>query len=129
MERLANYSVCESFPTRFKSSSVLRKTESKEVCFKYVRLFHIMLVNFSLENQYVSITLLHEITNTLTRGTKMPDRKLENITITMTKEEKKALKQAALDNDVSASELIRQWLAKYRENSQTRILDHPQTIE
>jgi len=43
----------------------------------------------------------------------MADRNLENITITMTKEEKKALKQAALDNDVSVSELIRKWLAEY----------------
>ena len=40
---------------------------------------------------------------------------MENITITMTKEEKKALKQAALDNDVSVSELVRRWLAKYWE--------------
>ena len=31
----------------------------------------------------------------------------------MSKEEKKALKQAALDNDVSVSELIRKWLAEY----------------
>ena len=43
----------------------------------------------------------------------MAERNLENITITMTKEEKKALKQAALDNDVSVSELIRNWLAEY----------------
>ena len=43
----------------------------------------------------------------------MAERNLENITITMTKEEKKALKQAALDNDVSVSELIRKWLAEY----------------
>ena len=50
----------------------------------------------------------------------MPGRKLENITITMTKEEKKALKQSALDNDVSASELVRQWLAKYREISKAK---------
>ncbi len=43
----------------------------------------------------------------------MAERNLENITITMTKEEKKALKQAALDNDVSVSSLIRLWLKKY----------------
>lgn len=43
----------------------------------------------------------------------MQDRNLENITITMSKEEKKALKQAALDNDVSVSELIRMWIAEY----------------
>ena len=43
----------------------------------------------------------------------MAERNLENITVTMTKEEKKALKQAALDNDMSASELIRKWIAEY----------------
>ena len=45
----------------------------------------------------------------------MADRNLENITVTMTKEEKKSLKQAALDNDMSVSELIRKWLAEYWE--------------
>ncbi len=44
----------------------------------------------------------------------MAERNLENITVTMTKEEKKALKQAALDNDVSVSALIRLWLEKYQ---------------
>ena len=44
----------------------------------------------------------------------MAERNLENITVTMTKEEKKALKQAALDNDVSVSALIRRWLEKYQ---------------
>lgn len=47
----------------------------------------------------------------------MAERNLENMTITLTKEEKKALKQAALDNDMSASELIRKWIAEYRENN------------
>ena len=45
----------------------------------------------------------------------MAERNLDNITITMTKEEKKALKQAALNNDCSVSELIRRWLKKNRE--------------
>lgn len=44
----------------------------------------------------------------------MAERNLENMTITLTKQEKKALKQAALDNDVSVSALIRQWLEKYQ---------------
>ncbi|MBR3552908.1 MAG: ribbon-helix-helix protein, CopG family [Clostridia bacterium] len=44
----------------------------------------------------------------------MAERNLENITVTMTKEEKKAIKQAALDNDCSVSELIRRWLEEYR---------------
>ena len=39
----------------------------------------------------------------------------EHITLTISKVEKKALKQAALDNDCSVSELIRRWLAKYLE--------------
>ncbi len=43
----------------------------------------------------------------------MAERNLENMTITLTKEEKKSLKQAALDNDMSASELIRKWIAEY----------------
>ena len=47
----------------------------------------------------------------------MADRNLENITITMTKEEKKAIKQAALDNDCSVSELVRRWLEEYREKT------------
>ena len=33
-----------------------------------------------------------------------------NLTITMTKEERKALKQIALDKDVTVSALIRLWL-------------------
>lgn len=43
------------------------------------------------------------------------ERNLENITITVSKDEKRALKQAALDNDCSVSELIRRWLAYYME--------------
>lgn len=45
----------------------------------------------------------------------MTERNLVNITVTMTKEEKKAIKQAALDNDCSVSELVRRWLEEYRE--------------
>ena len=48
----------------------------------------------------------------------MAERNLENMTITLTKEEKKALKQVALDNDMSASELIRKWIAEYREKQE-----------
>ena len=50
----------------------------------------------------------------LMEGHDMAERNLENITITVSKEEKKALKQAALDNDCSVSELIRRWLEEYR---------------
>ena len=45
----------------------------------------------------------------------MAERNLVNITVTMTREEKKAIKQAALDNDCSVSELVRRWLEEYRE--------------
>ena len=37
-----------------------------------------------------------------------------------TKEEKKALKQAALDNDMSASELVRKWIAEYWEKQEAK---------
>ncbi len=47
----------------------------------------------------------------------MTERNLVNITVTMTKEEKKAIKQAALDNDCSVSELVRRWLEEYREKA------------
>lgn len=43
----------------------------------------------------------------------MAERNMVNITITMTPKERKAIRQAALDNDCSISELIRQWLAQY----------------
>ena len=59
--------------------------------------------------------MLHYYTSTrLLMEEKMAERNLENITITVSKEEKKALKQAALDNDCSVSELIRRWLEEYR---------------
>ena len=58
-----------------------------------------------------TVTRAHEYT--ARRSINMAERNLENITVTMSKEEKKALKQAALDNDVSVSELIRKWLAEY----------------
>ena len=57
------------------------------------------------------VTLLHS--QKRKRNSDMAERNLENITITMTKEEKRALKQAALDNDVSVSELVRRWIAEY----------------
>ena len=66
-----------------------------------------------LKNHGFCVTLQHEHT-VLMEGHIMAERNLENITVTMTKEEKKALKQAALDNDCSVSELIRRWLEEYR---------------
>lgn len=44
----------------------------------------------------------------------MADRNLVNITITMSKEERKALKLLALDKDISVSALIRQWLQEHQ---------------
>ena len=38
----------------------------------------------------------------------------QKITISVTPAERKALKQAALDNDVSVSALIRLWLEQYQ---------------
>lgn len=40
----------------------------------------------------------------------MPERNMVNLTITMTREERKALKQLALDKDITVSALIRLWL-------------------
>lgn len=40
----------------------------------------------------------------------MAERNMVNITITMTREERKALKQIALDKDITVSALIRLWL-------------------
>ena len=42
----------------------------------------------------------------------MAERKLINLTVTMTKEERNALKQMALDHDMATSEFIRKWLAE-----------------
>lgn len=44
----------------------------------------------------------------------MAERNMVNITITMTKEERKALKQIALDKDMTVSALLREWLNKYQ---------------
>ena len=41
----------------------------------------------------------------------MMERNMVNLTVTMTKEERKAIKQLALDKDTTVSALIRQWLA------------------
>lgn len=44
----------------------------------------------------------------------MAERNMINLTITMTKEERKALKQIALDMDITVSALIRIWLKEYQ---------------
>ncbi len=43
----------------------------------------------------------------------MAERNMINLTITMTREERKALKQVALDNDMTVSALLREWLKEY----------------
>ena len=48
------------------------------------------------------------------------DTKPENITVSLSKEEKKALRQAALDNDMSVSELIRKWIKDYKDSQRNR---------
>ena len=40
----------------------------------------------------------------------LAERNMVNLTITMTREERKALKQLALDKDITVSALIRLWL-------------------
>ena len=44
----------------------------------------------------------------------MAERNMVNLTITMTKEERKALKQIALDKDMTVSALLREWLKEYK---------------
>lgn len=45
----------------------------------------------------------------------MEERNMVNMTITMTKEERRAIKLMALDKEISVSALIREWLAEKRE--------------
>ena len=44
----------------------------------------------------------------------MAERNMVNLTITMTREERKALKQIALDKDMTVSALLREWLTEYQ---------------
>ena len=46
----------------------------------------------------------------------MTERNLVNITVTMSKEERKAIRQIALDKDISVSALVREWIADYLNN-------------
>ena len=45
----------------------------------------------------------------------MTDKNTVNITISVSREERKARKQIALDEDISVSALIRRWLAEYQD--------------
>ena len=53
----------------------------------------------------------------------MTDKNTGNITISVTPAERKALKQAALDNDVSVSALIRLWLEQYQAEKKKDVQD------
>ena len=44
----------------------------------------------------------------------MAERNMVNLTITMTWEERKTLKQIALDKDMTVSTLLREWLQEYQ---------------
>ena len=80
---------------------------------------HSVFYHSILKNQCLCVTLIQRNNDTMIGGlSDMAERNLENMTITLTKEEKKALKQAALDNDMSASELIRKWIAEYWEKQE-----------
>lgn len=46
----------------------------------------------------------------------MAERNMVNLTITMTKEERKALRQLALDKDMTVSALIRLWLKEQQKS-------------
>ena len=48
----------------------------------------------------------------------MADKSTVNITISVTREERKALKQIALDNDITVAALIRQWLKEYQKKKE-----------
>lgn len=43
------------------------------------------------------------------------ERNMVNLTLTVTREERKALKQLALDNETTVSALLRQWLKEHLE--------------
>ena len=49
----------------------------------------------------------------------MAERNMVNLTITMTREERKALKQLALDKDITVSALIRLWLQEQQKAEDT----------
>lgn len=50
----------------------------------------------------------------------MTERNMVNITITMSREERKALKQIALDKDITVSALIRLWLEENKKGHEKK---------
>lgn len=68
----------------------------------------------------ICATLLHRYTIKCVMGYKiMAERNMVNLTITMTREERKALKQIALDKDLTVSALLREWLKEYQAKEET----------
>ena len=64
---------------------------------------------------WYAIIQIHNITESrVERKIKMAERNMVNLTITMTWEERKALKQIALDKDMTVSALLREWLKEYQ---------------
>ena len=47
------------------------------------------------------------------------ERNLVNLTLTVTREERKALKQLALDKETTVSALLRQWLKEHIEKERS----------
>ena len=54
----------------------------------------------------------------------MAERNMVNLTITISKEERKALKQIALDEDLTVSALIRGWLQKHQKDEKNNFEQH-----
>ena len=48
------------------------------------------------------------------------ERNMVNLTLTVTREERKALKQLALDKDTTVSALLRMWLKEHMEEDTSR---------
>ena len=68
---------------------------------------------------WYAIIQIHNITESrVERKIKMAERNMVNLTITMTWEERKALKQIALDKDMTVSALLREWLKEYQEKEE-----------
>lgn len=64
---------------------------------------------------WYTITQVHNNTKSrVERKIKMAERNMVNLTITMTREERKALKQIALDKDMTVSALLRNWLKEHQ---------------
>lgn len=77
-------------------------------------LFAVAQIDF-LEISWYTITQVHNNTKSrIERKIEMVERNMVNLTITMTREERKALKQIALDKDMTVSALLREWLKEYQ---------------